>query len=427
MPGLAILHIRDQISIPPLLPHPQQANSPVAILAPLGPSPGSAAHLRWAKHKSPHAGTYRVGEARHPGPAIPMPRDGNCLFHAIGWWIGIDQRSVREQIATKGEEIWGTLCPWDSGEELRHFLVDGRTEGQYGNALHIAVAAQKWNVQIEVHHHNREPDCFPDQNPGQTWHLLYHDVGGGHYDVFEPSDGDSDIRSQPETVKDAAERPTAHTAGAPQTTGAPCPKHTSQEADSPKRTKRAIKHLGGNLDHTILSLNVGGSRDAIELAFQSNCDVILLQEHRLLGPELEGIQNLGNKYRWHGVWDSAHKTKARGRSGGTAVLVRKPCIIMKGEPLSRGTHAVIAWTRTTRIHLISCYGADSTQVDADTTNARMVEQFQRLLRELGHVPWVIGGDWNWTPDAGRPERCLGTSGLPMPSPKGAHTAARGHT
>ena len=29
----------------------------------------------------------------------------------------------------------------------------------------------------------------------------------------------------------------------------------------------------------------------------------------------------------------------------------------------------------------------------------MVEQFQRLLRELGRVPWVIGGDWNWTPDA----------------------------
>ena len=95
------------------------------------------------------------------------PPDGNCLFHAIGWWIGQDQSSVRDQIATKGEEIWHTLCPWDHGEELRQFLADGRTEGSDGNALHIAVAAQKWNVQILVHHHERAPDSFPEHNPGQ--------------------------------------------------------------------------------------------------------------------------------------------------------------------------------------------------------------------------------------------------------------------
>ena len=92
-------------------------------------------------------------------------------------------------------------------------------------------------------------------------------------------------------------------------------------------------------------------------------NVILIQEHRMLGPELQSAQAMAAKAGWNGIWDPTQKTAARGRSGGTAVLVRNPVQIHRGPKINRSTVAVIPWTRKNNIHGISVYGAHSTHPD----------------------------------------------------------------
>ena len=58
----------------------------------------------------------RIGEAKNPGPGpkgfdlVGMPEDGNCLYHGIGYQVGMTQRQVRQTLADMGKEHWGELC-----------------------------------------------------------------------------------------------------------------------------------------------------------------------------------------------------------------------------------------------------------------------------------------------------------------------------
>lgn len=61
----------------------------------------------------------RIGEATHPRPTISMPRDGNCLFHALAYWAETDQGRVRDTIARRSAEFWYELFPWDEGMSSR--------------------------------------------------------------------------------------------------------------------------------------------------------------------------------------------------------------------------------------------------------------------------------------------------------------------
>ena len=146
--------------------------------------------------------------------------------------------------------------------------------------------------------------------------------------------------------------------------------------------------------HHIATVSLGGSQEALNNALEMEVNVLLVQEHRLLGPEIPGAQAMAAQAGWNGIWDQAQRTLARGRSGGTAVLVRAPVQIHRGAKLSRATAAIVPWTRKNHIHVITVYGAHSTHPDKDKENTRMCEDIQEYLAVLGRVPWIIGGDWN---------------------------------
>jgi len=125
-------------------------------------------------------------------------------------------------------------------------------------------------------------------------------------------------------------------------------------ADAPAvqgQCKRAGKTLGGHLVQHIWSVNVGGSREALLHSFGLEGDILLLQEHCLPPTAIHGAQCLAAQQGWHGLWDAAEVTKQGGRSGGTAVLVRKPLLIYKGKDIPKATSAIVPWTRTTCLHV----------------------------------------------------------------------------
>ena len=147
----------------------------------------------------------------------------------------------------------------------------------------------------------------------------------------------------------------------------------------------------------ILTVNVGGSKEALANALQADAHILLLQEHRLLGADIPGAQALASKVGWHGVWDEATKTFAKGRSGGTAVLARQPLTIHRGPRVKRATLAAVAWTRRTYIHVGSIYGAHAGHPSREEENHRLNSDLQSHLAAIGRVPWIFGGDWNMDP------------------------------
>lgn len=61
--------------------------------------------------------------------------------------------------------------------------------------------------------------------------------------------------------------------------------------------KRAA-HLGATHAHLIMTLNVGGSREALINAMETYSRVLLIQEHRVAGPGLPGLlcEKAGTEY-----------------------------------------------------------------------------------------------------------------------------------
>lgn len=69
--------------------------------------------------------------------------------------------------------------------------------------------------------------------------------------------------------------------------------------------------------------------------------ILYIKEHLIAGPGLPSIQGLA---MGQGVWD-ATTTNGNGRSGGTAMLVRRPAQVLRGGRMGRGTIVIIGWTR----------------------------------------------------------------------------------
>ena len=243
----------------------------------------------------------RIGEASHPGPTIRMPGDGHCIYHALGWWADKPQAQVRSRIAEVQEHTWKALFPWDNGDALRNFKAETLNPHCWGGADQIAVAAALWKVRVTVR------TSFGDQvyGNGANWYLQYQEGEAAHYDVWTPSS----VGSPPQENK-----------------GKGLETHPTSTECKPQATKRKQPgtYLGGARDHEIYSLNLNGSREALQAAFGLSAAVLMLQEHRLAAADLAGIQAAASQAGWHGVWDPCTNTLLRGRSGGTAILTRKP-------------------------------------------------------------------------------------------------------
>ncbi len=80
--------------------------------------------------------------------------------------------------------------------------------------------------------------------------------------------------------------------------------------------------------NAILSVNVGGSREALHWALEQEVAVLLIQEHRMLGNPMKGAMKKAKWMGWAGVWEEAHTTGKQSRSGGLATLVRAPTTLI---------------------------------------------------------------------------------------------------
>lgn len=104
------------------------------------------------------------------------------------------------------------------------------------------------------------------------------------------------------------------------------------------------------------------------------------------------MQGLAMGKGWQAVWDVA-VSNGDGRSGGTAVLVRRPAQVMRGGPMNRGTVAVTSWTRRNRLHVASAYDAHEADPGYEQTARVMPTNGKHIWLEL-QVPLGLQGDWH---------------------------------
>lgn len=88
---------------------------------------------------------------------------------------------------------------------------------------------------------------------------------------------------------------------------------------------------------------------------------------------------------WHGIWDSA-AGHGSGRSGGTAVLARRPTQLVRGGALALGAAATVDWTRRTRLHVGPDSNTQATDPSIQEAAAQVVEGWQAYLAGLGSAP-----------------------------------------
>lgn len=230
------------------------------------------------------------------------------------------------------------------------------------------------------------PYMFGDSGP--LWTVRF-DARLEHYDVVTPDEPTGSATA--DFANKAKDREQAR--GYESTT----PKRKKQEAERWVNTGyKNTAQLGSTHAHLVMTINIGGSREALVNAMDTDAWVLLVQKHRVAGPGLPGIQGIAMGKGWHGVYDAA-KANGNGRSGGTAVLVRRPVQIMRGGRLYRGTIAVISWTRRSRMHVASVYNAHEADPQHEEATHQLFGQWQEDLAEIGSVPWIIGGDWNLEP------------------------------
>lgn len=74
----------------------------------------------------------RIGEAKHPGPVVEMPMDGQCVLHALAYHKQLTQKQVWRDLALNAAEIWYDMCPWDDGTEIMQCLSTKMVDGERG-------------------------------------------------------------------------------------------------------------------------------------------------------------------------------------------------------------------------------------------------------------------------------------------------------
>lgn len=251
------------------------------------------------------------------------------------------QNIVRHRLAPGAVVRWPQLFPWDSSDEYADYMQITTTEGAWGDGRHSAPTSLVYQVRIRA-------TGYAEYTFGDTrelWQLKfdarldYYD-----YDVIVSRQWDTSKTTKPTDTRERAGKQegighpvaTAKRVAnqADDTAGAHCEK--AERWGSTGYRKKA--HLGTLTQHAVLTLNVGGSKEALILKMETDADILLIQEHRIARPSLPSIQGMAMRKGWHGVWGAA-TANAKGRIGGTTVLVRRPTQILRGGRMTRGQEA----------------------------------------------------------------------------------------
>ena len=133
-------------------------------------------------------------------------------------------------------------------------------------------------------------------------------------------------------------------------------------------------------------------------------DVWFIQEHRMPQHRLRDARAAAQRAGWRAHFAATGPAPARGgASGGVAIMVRRPLGSRTiAWPEAEEQHArgrLVACThpcgRGQQIVAISIYGVVHAGVAGNTDLLRTLFQFIYRLR---HGAWIIGGDWNLTPE-----------------------------
>ena len=153
----------------------------------------------------------------------------------------------------------------------------------------------------------------------------------------------------------------------------------------------------------VANVNSWGSAEANCLP-NSSADVLIMQETKLLGPQgVDKAKKRGKHFGWNCIPSEAWRTAADRASGGCAVACKKSCGIVGhehieaayrhrlhltwvGGVLRGGLHCGAIWLK-------DCEGLSS-------SNMAILDHAAAALGKL-RGPWVLGGDWNLTPDISR--------------------------
>ena len=136
--------------------------------------------------------------------------------------------------------------------------------------------------------------------------------------------------------------------------------------------------LDSNKTIKIFTINTGGGREALERALEQDVQILMIQEHRLIEGPLASAQVKAIGKGWQGVWQPALSTGKHGRSGGVAMLIRQPVLMIKGGgDYNHIWHRVmVQWTRRTKIHIINVYRKEGKTVEDDEQNHKLQGKIQ---------------------------------------------------
>ena len=292
---------------------------------------------------------------------------------------------------------------------LAEFLRDTDDVNVWGGAEQIRIAADFFGCTYVVH---GNAFSVPYGSQGPVWHLLY---DGEHYDFWQESQtsgqsGEHDVGHNENEDQESGtavwEHPWGIVSGGdpPEEPCGECTDwDTSRVGDAgvmkgSQSGNRCPRRLGGHRQLNVVTFNVGGSRKLLQEAYEFECEILLIQEHRCSSSDCETQRILAKARGWNSVWQPA-KIGRQSREGGVSVCVREKYTIFcgKGQYNHRWMRAVVPWTRSRNLHLVSFYGFHSGHVNALEDNIRLLGLLQEEKAALGRVPFVAGGDWNLRP------------------------------
>ena len=135
----------------------------------------------------------------------------------------------------------------------------------------------------------------------------------------------------------------------------------------------------------------------------SAADVLLLQETRLHGDDaISRASNGAARFGWRATLSHAKRTAANASSAGCAVCVKKnigmrphPGDVVIDGAQCRFHAAWVGGFLRGGLHCCSIYLKDSE--GASETNLGLLQEVAMFLSCL-RGPWIVGGDWNMTPE-----------------------------
>lgn len=112
---------------------------------------------------------------------VPVLGDGNCLFRAVAWHVGIDHGQLRAMAVAHIVRHWDTYAGFMEGES---YLADLAGNGVWAGHIALEALSAELNTTIEIHRWDNTRNLI-DRGDGRRGRIrLYYT--GNHYEALTP-------------------------------------------------------------------------------------------------------------------------------------------------------------------------------------------------------------------------------------------------